>query len=404
MIDDSVKLYVIARYGVSGGTGTLSLRLLRELKVNKFNCAYFCCENNDDNTYHLIKEQTDYFYCHNDISYEKHFRQLESKFKQIIVLTYSIEEYIAISRIRKKNKSIVRVLYYDVHSLAFNVVRKNENITLYLFRYFLNLLKYRTLIKSLYKNKSILFMDTMSVNNTAKGLWLKFDKPLIYHLPVKIIREELPKNQDRPLTIGTMCRMEFPFKGYVMGLLDEFEYLHEKYRINLLIAGSGPNEDELKYKISTLPQKFQSHIIYIPSVPYNELNIFYKNCDIFIGMGTTLIDATVNNTLAVAVRAYTMKLMLNDFFYKNVEVLEARNGGNKIEDIILQYIRFTKDEIKHIVVEQYNGVEKLYSISNFINMFTQSDVGLKQYKLRKLSFYYLVKKAKQVMSIYRLKN
>lgn len=390
-------LYLIARYGISGGTGTLSLRVLKELKENNYNCAYFLCENNDDSTYRLMKEYVEILYCYDDISYKKHFLQLDRRYKQIIVLTYSIDEYIAISKIRETDKRIVRVLYYDVHCYAFNVLRKDKNLFLYLSYFIVNLLKYRALIKNLYRNKSILFMDTMSVNNTARGLWLKFENPLIFHLPFKINREELPKTKNRPLTIGTMCRMEFPFKGYVMGLLDEFEELHRKYKINLLIVGSGPNDNELKDKISILPHFLQSYITYIPSVPYNEMRFFYKNCDLYIGMGTTLIDAAVNNTLAIAVRAYTMELLLNHhFFYKNVEVLEAGNANNRLEDIIIQYIKIKQNGLQQVLDEQYNNVDKLYSISNFIKMFTQSDVGSKLYKLRKYSFYYLMKKVRHI--------
>ena len=180
--------YVIARQGVSGGTGSLSLRLFSYLHENGFPCAYFCCENNDNNTFSLIQNQVDYIICINDPTYTSHFYHINNLYEDFVFLTYSLDEYLAIDTLRDKYTCISRNIYYVVHALAFSSREdKHHPIFSRTIKSLFYLIKYRQIIKNMINNNSILFMDNYSVQNTSKSLHLKIDDSLIQQLPISLI-------------------------------------------------------------------------------------------------------------------------------------------------------------------------------------------------------------------------
>ena len=100
--------------------------------------------------------------------------------------------------------------------------------------------------------------------------------------------------------------MELTMKGYVMGLIDVFSSLLNKYDLNLIIVGDGEGAQLLRDKISALSEIVRKKILYKNSIPYSEINIFFSRCDLFLGMGTTLLDASNHNVLALPVFPYLM--------------------------------------------------------------------------------------------------
>ena len=54
------KCVIIVREGISGGTASLSFRLLMALRDNGYNCMYFCRQINDENNYFCLNN---YFGC-----------------------------------------------------------------------------------------------------------------------------------------------------------------------------------------------------------------------------------------------------------------------------------------------------------------------------------------------------
>lgn len=87
-------------------------------------------------------------------------------------------------------------------------------------------------------------------------------------------------------TILTVARL-VDFKiGYIKNLI---KYSLNNKKIQLVIVGSGPLKDELA---KILDNKSPKNIKLVPAVSYNELYEYYLNSSIYVGMGTTLLEAS----------------------------------------------------------------------------------------------------------------
>ncbi len=372
--------YVIAREGVSGGTGTLSYRLLNYLHNHNNFCAYLCCENNAPQTFSLIENVVNDLEIDNDLTYRSQFERICNKYDSFVFLTYSIEEFLAIDRLRRKYVSITNSILYVVHGYAFTYPPEIK------LPYFKNILvrayikaKFRRLVKSLLESHSILFMDVLSVQETEKSLNVAIEKTLIHFLPIAINQysESYWKSIRRndPFTIGTMCRMEFPFKGYVLGLLEQFADLCKKYNLRLLIVGDGVNGDEVRNKLNCLPADVQNRILYKLSIDYSELESFYSQCDVAIGMGTMLLDAANYNVLSIPVKGYTRELSIGHLFMDNIGWLCAIGEEQDLGNTLSWIISLSDEEYRDLVYNQYCRLKDSYSIDGFVDVISNPEIG-----------------------------
>ena len=109
-------------------------------------------------------------------------------------------------------------------------------------------------------------MDEVTLEETQNYLDKTFpSSPPIMRLPMickndlsadKIISKGFFSN-----TIITASRAEFPYKGYLLGLLDDFVYLNTKLSdIKLVIVSDGDDINILKNRINNLPSNIQQKI------------------------------------------------------------------------------------------------------------------------------------------------
>lgn len=388
--------FVIAREGCSGGTGTLSLRLIKHIHSLGVHCVYICCENNDPKTYNLICAEADVVVCEADKKYHAHFERLKGKYSSFVCLTYSLEEYMAINALRVSFDSIKRVVYYVVHGYAFSIPpATNISIVKRLMCRVYNCLRYRRLVKTLLRNQSIIFMDEVSVNETSKALRLEITKSVIHLLPMRIndYDEEVWNTLTRhsPFTIGTMCRMEFPMKAYVIGLLKRFPLLLQKYDLKLIIVGDGPDRLRLDKEIELLPPKIRERIDYFESVSYTHLDDFYSQCDLVLGMGTVLLDSANHNVLSIPVTPYTYDLKVTSLFLENPDWLCVKGEEHDFEIILDSLLTMPQESFNQLVRKQYENVKSLYEINDFTHFLLNTEVGALSVSLKNSFLYDLLR-------------
>ncbi|MBR5907070.1 MAG: glycosyltransferase [Bacteroidales bacterium] len=392
------ECFIIAREGVSGGTGTLSLRLFEYIKQEGGRCVYLCCENNAPQNYALMERVVDEIVCVQDISFTKQFDSIKNKYKSFCFLTYSIAEYVAISTLRNKCDKIKRVIYYVVHDYAFSIppslqLNKFRRTIIPVFQR----LKYRKLVSTLMVNRSIVFMDDISLMETKKNLRIGNLPSIVQLLPINI-PNLLPEDfkvikRHKPFTIGTMCRMEFPMKGYVLGLIDKICELSNVYDIRLILVGDGPGRVLVEEKLNCLPTNNRGKIEYIRSLPYSEIGNFYSQCDLALGMGTMLLDASINKVLAVPVRSYTNDLVVSALFLDKVEWLLFDKMDEKPFEGILSYLLALEDDEFNLLVErQFLNVRNAYNINDFIRLLQDNSVGANTLNSRELWFFKMLNK------------
>ena len=241
---------------------------------------------------------------------------------------------------------------------------------------------YRPWVRRMVKRHQMFFMDEITreeyIKHYNEDSYVS-EKALIKRLPI-IINDSIKfKEKKHNMSILTACRMDFPFKGYVIGLVQDFYRLLKKYNnIELCIIGDGPNKEELKKVVSSLPKVVQNKITLISNVSYDKL-LSYINCaDILIGMGTTVLDAVNINTISLVAVPYQMENLASSFFdddFKNVGDPYDENKRyltfyNEIEKIILMSNSdfIAKQKVgKRLLSEHYN-------IDTFIDELTRDDI------------------------------
>lgn len=372
--------YAIARSGVSGGTGTLSLRLIRELHQKGYYCAYLCCENNAADTMKQMEAVADEVVCCFDSSYKKQFESIKNRYEQFVILTYSVDEYLSIDKLRIFYPQIKRVILYVVHGYAFslpnlkNMSKHKRCIKLLALR-----IMKRPLVKALLRKNSIIFMDEISIQTTSKTLSLKIDNSVIHHLPIKVKEYSadtwIKLKRHEPFTIGTMCRMEFPMKGYVVGLVDEFPALLKKFDVSLNIVGDGDGGEYLRGKIASLPDNIRNRVKYTKIIPYDQIGSFYSECDLFLGMGTTLLDAANYNVLAAPVFSYRMDLKIASLFVEDVDWICERGEMRDLDDLLNSLRNLTRERYNLLIKEQYEKVRDAYGMEQFLSILLESEIG-----------------------------
>lgn len=361
MRDNNSKTIVFYCFNFSmGGTETLILRLL-EFYGNKNYRTILLTETPIHES--IIEDSRKV--CFEHYIYNKDNKEFLSgsntlKFtrsERPLIITQFLPEFLKCFTLLRKSKYGVNFKHtlYIVH----------PNSTLYGPRRLTFLAKVMILV--LLKKKALVFMDETCAETCLKIYNLKktlvFD---IYRLPIFINKNlNLVKKNDI-FNILTITRFEFPFKGYVLGLINSFSQLHQKSPSTLLtIIGHGKGVTEIQTLISKLPYSVSSKISVLDEVPYHEINDYIEKCDVYVGMGTTVLDAANNNKVVITAVAYQKSNLAVGYFhekYKTIGEVFQENKEYLIFDALLEKVLnaseydfdYMRKKSKEALKEHYN--------------------------------------------------
>lgn len=154
--------------------------------------------------------------------------------------------------------------------------------------------------------------------------------------------------------ILSVCRMTFPFKGYVFGLVDDFSKLcavHDNLKLTLI--GDGDGMAALKEKVDSLDVSTRNKIELLGEVPYSDLEAYYLNSNVYVGMGTTLLEAVAAGSISIVASSYQLENYSPGFFGDIVSLGAPISG------------RFSKycDCQKYKKYNFFNLIEEVYNCS-----------------------------------------
>lgn len=234
------------------------------------------------------------------------------------------------------------------------------------------------------RNSHLIFMDEETALSYKTAYKLDVKKECVVRLGMEIpafnssyIQERF-QNRREEINILTITRMDFPFKGYIMGLIDDYSKLKRYYsNLRLIIIGNGPNLGDVNNKIDQLPENVRNDISVIGEVPYEELKKYFQKCYLYVGMGTTLLDASLTGLVSVVANDYQMDNKTVGFFsdeYFNLGGNTNVSGGSNFtfEMLMKQVLDWSEKEYyikgKHaydVVNEHYNINKVMKKILSF---------------------------------------
>lgn len=352
--------------GIYGGSLTLLLRMCMWLRENKKKTAVICLH--DDNT--EIVEKLRYIgvkiYKLDVKNTKKGIRLLKRlcEIEEVITLSFGWNNYIEMEIIKKSGNLYFDNFIYCIHPDTFKRGKGFRNEWLKKYAIF----SYRGMLLRMSKNHAVFSMDEVNVDETTDYLNIDFKDGIeILRLPV-IFKER--KDRHNLIRTGydgniimTAARAEFPYKGYMIGLIDSFSELKKKYPyIRLEIISAGDDLDKLRDKIQKNPDK--DSIILHGWMDYDRLLHTMENCKLFIGMGTGLLDAVTRYKPAIPVNfntygCYAERRMSQDPRYLDTKDVHCINPA---VELMSEVLSMTFEEYEKECVDSFEKAKELYDI------------------------------------------
>lgn len=250
-------------------------------------------------------------------------------------------------------KTNINAIYYSVlptNSNFFSHFRKNKAIS--------NLLdKYNHIF--CYTN-GIMFMDKDCCDGFTKINKIEeINKPNnIVLLPFEKYDAKKTSNE---ISILSIARADFPFKGYLFGLIDAYKEININNKYNMTIISYGKHIDKLKDKIN---KSKVNGITLIDETSPEELKKYYSKTKFYVGMGTTILEAANYGIPCILVAPNLYEFVSNETFDQNGQLV-ARNNGKQGIEVLKKFLELDSYEYSKI---QEETKKQLINYDNEKNM------------------------------------
>lgn len=286
-----------------------------------------------------------------------------------LCITDSIISFSMANDIFKKED--VKILYYVLHPYSTKLCNRRV----------INILWAKPIIKSI-KDTHLIFMDEETRRYSDEYYSdIDFSRTNVVRLGLQVppfdLNERKRTYQKAKFTIITVSRFDFPFKGYVCGLIDTYIKLKEVYsNIELIIIGDGEGRKVIEEKIKKLPGNIGLDINLVGHLEYSSIGKYMKNANLFVGMGTTVLDAAKYGVPGIIATAYQMDDYSSGFFvsdYTCLGKLIDEIGANRfhfrelIEQVYMMkeeaYLKFSKQNYD-VLIQNYGLDKAMYQMFN----------------------------------------
>jgi hypothetical protein len=351
---------------VVGGTETLIMRLMQWYIQHSYNVFLLTDEKIEDiillkdiekvngGEYFILNKKSRFFYSNT------HKKLTFADVQLVFVLSFNMLQFFKSFKLLKQSKYHCRFRYriYIVHPYGSYMAKST-------------ILLSRVLMILLINKKNIFFMDEEVFKSCVVYYKLKENnlRHEILRLPI-IINNDISSTARREVVnILTITRFDFPFKAYALGLIDAFqEIMNSVPNITLTIIGYGEGESLIGQKIMELKKEVKEKITVINKVAYSEIDYYIDKCDVYVGMGTTILDAVNRNKITIIAVGYQLCDLAIGFFHENYTKL----GEIYCDEKIQCYSRFSDllrwvcsiDDDAFIEIENYSKS----LLSNFYNI------------------------------------
>ncbi len=279
-----------------------------------------------------------------------------------LILTFRIQTYFLISNALRG----CHVLMYCVHPyhLTFDNERDGLAKKAKMFVFF-------EIMMDGIRSGTIIFMDDDSRKIVERKYRIHISKKLVYLLPYEDSQKlkTWAVNGTRCRKILSVCRADFPFKGYVMGLADAVKKLHDEgENIYLHIVSSGKDISVLKKKIEGF-----DYIQLTEGLPYEQLETAYLEADIYAGMGQTILEAASYGVPAIVADANTMDFTVAGYFHNNPRCCSSFGSGYAGIDFLRNLCQMDNQDLEKLGSLSRSLFRQMYSMSGFVRQLSEQE-------------------------------
>ena len=234
------------------------------------------------------------------------------------ILTVWVHDYLYLDIIRSCFKTIkFGLLHYVVtgDDLVIGKSIGNKIIKNYFFNY------YKKHIVESNKNNEIIYMDPYCRQYAENYYDIQLISTTYFNNPydsddlnIEFIKKKA-KIRNSKFEILSISRAELEMKGYLVTLLSKFPLFHKKHQnASLTIISFGPDEHKLKEIYDTFDEETQKYVHLIGQTKYEDLKSYFNKASVYVGMGTTLLDAANHGLCVIPVLPYTQAFVSEGTF------------------------------------------------------------------------------------------
>ena len=145
--------------------------------------------------------------------------------------------------------------------------------------------------------------------------------------------------------IITVSRLDFPHKGYVLGLIDAYAQIRKNDKnTTLTIVGDGIGMSKVKSKIKELPIEYQNNIKILGYLSPEQLREEYLNANINISVAGCCTLGATYGTLSAPARHYTYECEVYGYLPECEAVTPPEKKGYPVIELINDIKRMNEDE------------------------------------------------------------
>ena len=354
----------------SSGTETYIFRMSKWLKEHKYDVILLLPENCSQIDDNLLKNTESLGvkvdFCIPSLSNGMGIPDLNYKLSldksvKITLITFTVETlFIAESIMYANPEYDFTNITYMVHPNSYIYKSKNSN---FIRRGIFNPM-YSGISSRLVDNRILYFLSENHKNIFIKSTFHKEIKDRILRLGTYIngLNVDKTRNHYKQRKIVTVSRFDFPFKDYLKGLIDSLEKLDKNVSLNII--GWGQDEEELMSYIEKKRDNIRNRINVIKGVTYQNLQKYLDDAFVYIGEGTSVLDALNNSLLSIVVNEYDRSAKTNGYFYDNYNVTTTECNLYQIEEFLKIVFSMSEEEYITQVKKDYNRFVDIYNINN----------------------------------------
>ena len=355
--------------GTYGGSITLIERLCTWAMMNNESIKVYCNDMSNKEIVTKLNRMNVTIECFDTYDSKTLFLHIyeDLKLGDIQIVSFILNNYLSIEAVKKSHDLDFVNVIYSIHPATFY---KGTGIKEGAFKSII-LKRYKKTVQRINDNGAIVFMDQDNIESTEKYYGFSFNSPTVIRaLPMICtplgedeLRSKISKSYDKKI-IFTSCRADFPFKSYVLGLVDAIASINKNNIVaKLTIVSYGKDLDVIKGKI-----KGKNYIKLIQETKYNDLENIYLDSDIYVGMGSTAIEAAKYGLPVILANVNSPDFLSCGFFCDNPQAIgEFDTDGIDGYKLLTELLKMDRDMFMNLADNCKNVFDNNYDMGLFIN-------------------------------------
>lgn len=232
-------------------------------------------------------------------------------------------------------------------------------------------------------NDNIRYFDQVHVTEMTKRYRYCVHNETKQYLPSQNVKQaffdeqrciELSKRNI--FNILAVSRLDFPHKGFIVGLVQAFGKLKNKYpQIILTIVGYGEGLSMLQEEINKLDTMAQTDIHLVGKVAYDELIKYYNDANVNVSLAGCLELGAKNGTLSLPVRHYSYTCETYGFLPDSKKFAMSSEPGLPVIDYLEMIINMDTSTYVSMCKKSFDAFRDSQSEIDRESLMTLSDGG-----------------------------